>query len=185
MAFNEPTSINLLHGRSEELKKQRVNFAKVQFVSVVVLIGYLALVAAVLAIHGVIALRISQVSEAIKKEELAIAQLKPIEERYVLVMNKLQLLEDIFKNKGFAREALVNIYTSLPAGVLVSGIESGKEGNSIRITARAGSMTSIIAYLNLVQQLAVDKAYKSIALNGLSRDKDGSYAISAVYALEK
>lgn len=185
MAIPITPQINLLEGRSEQLKRERLVSAKVQFALMVVLACYIGLLAAVLSIKGVVTFQVNKTNENIGKEELALAKLKPIEEKYFMVVNKLELLTGYFNARGKAREMLLRIYQTLPPGVQLASVTVGGDEDSIGISAIAPDMNVMIAYLNLIEQEVKDGIYRQVSVSGIGRGKDGLYAISSSYLLNR
>jgi Tfp pilus assembly protein PilN len=175
--------VNLLHGRSEQLHKEHLAFAKVQFIVIIVLVFYIGFLAVVFGINTYINNQLKTVSTTIKSEELALAKLKPTEEKYTILANKLKLLTDYFRSKGKAREFVLKIYQTLPDGVALASVILGGNEDSITIKAQAQDMKSIIDYINMLNQDVKSGVYRQVLLTGLSRSLDGKYAINSEYLL--
>jgi hypothetical protein len=176
-------TINLLHGRSDQLRKERELYAKVQFGTGIFLALYVALMVGVVAVKAVVQADQSKVIEGIKTETLALAKLQTVEEKYVLLNNKLKILTDYLRSRGKAREFLYRIYQALPVGVSLSGVVVGEDEKTIAITAKAENMKVINDYLVLIKNETASGQYRQISLDGLARSADGSYNINAEYTL--
>ena len=177
--------VNLLEGRREALAKQQLAVAKSRFVVFVALIGYMGLVVAIFLVQGFIGLKINKVQGTINQEELALAKLKPVEEKYVVVMNKLKLVTDFLQARGKAREMLMTIYNSLPAGIQLAKVEVGGNVDWINIQAGAKDMVTMVAYLTIVEDQVTAGTFKKITLSGVTLDKDGVYSIKSDYTLNE
>jgi Tfp pilus assembly protein PilN len=177
--------INLLHGRSEQLKRERTLYAKVQFIVVIIIVMYCGLLMAIVAIRAYVSGEQRKITTEVSTEELALAQLKPVEEKYVLLQNKIKLLTDYLKSRGQAREFLLKIYQTLPVNVQLTSVSVNENEDSLAVTASALNMQAINDYLNSVNMAVNQGEYRQIALTGISRDPKGIYSISAEYDLPK
>lgn len=181
MTATTSPAVNLISGRKEGLRREKVTFAKVQFVSIVILIAFMALLGAIMAVRGVVALRQRTVAAAISDAELAIAQLRSREEKYVVLATKLKLIDDYITAKGMLLNQADQVYLGLPTTVEVSEVEVDVEGGMIAIQANAKDMLATIAFLEQLEEQAQTNLFTKASLAGLGRSEDGTYTVSTDY----
>lgn len=183
MAESNTPNVNLLSGRKRKSRKEKMVFAKVQFVALVVAVVYIGLLVVILSIRGYVALQLSRTRDAIEEEKFTLVKLQPLEEKYFLVQSKVALLTNYFNARGAARQALVDIYENLPEGVILSNVDLGDDEDLIEIQALATDVFAMVDYLNLVEVNAVEGVYKKVEVFGIGRSSDGRYTIGSSFYL--
>lgn len=174
-------AVNLISGRKEGLRREKVTFAKVQFVSIVILIAFVALMGGVVAVRGIVSLRQRTVAAAISDAELALAQLRLREEKYVVLASKLKLIDEYMTAKATLLDQADQVYLGLPTTVEANKIEVDVEGGMVAIQAKAKDMLATIAFLEQLEEQAQTNLFTKASLAGLGRSEDGSYSVNTDY----
>jgi hypothetical protein len=174
--------INLLKGRKRLLKQKHLVIAKIQFIATLVLLVFVVLVVAVVLLKFMFNANLKRVEASIDKELLAITQLRSVEESYVLLVQKAQLVDDFVTSRGDMKAAVRQIRDSLPEAVLISSIEFADD-NQISVSLVTADVYALIEYLNLIQTQVKDGSFNQISLDGLGRSSDGTWTTTGVYTL--
>lgn len=178
---NTAPKINLISGRKEGLRREKVAFAKAQFLAITVMIAFCALIIAVFVIRGLVTYQLKAVANGISTEELAIARLKPVEEKYIILTNKLNLIEDYLQAKGDLLTQVDALYTGLPSTVIVNSIETDVDAGTVAVTSVANDLQATLAYLDQLETQAQTKLFTQANMQSLSRSADGSYNTNTEY----
>lgn len=176
-------AVNLLKDRKRRIRRQQVIFAKVQLMAGVILAIYIAILGILLSVRLLVSRNLASVEDSISDEKLTLSQLKPVESLYTVVVNKASLLADYLEARAEQRNNLVNLYEKLPEEVLITKVTYEDQDRTYETDLITQDMYSVLDLLNMMEASIEDKSYRVIQIDGLGRDKDGTYIVPAIFQL--
>jgi len=177
--------INLLSERKRELKRQQLLFAKVQMFSVALLIVYVIALVSVVGFKAFLGNRLKNTEKGIQEEQLKIAQLQPVETKFLHLKNKLGLIGDFMANRSAFRETIVLVKERAPDTAKLRGIEFTEEKSIVTLVVELPDLASVVDYLNLIETLVYDEAkFEKVMMKALDRQETGRYIVTSEYYLK-
>lgn len=173
--MSAPIQINLVSGRAFELKHERVLKAKIQFVTAFVLVCFAGLMVVILGVSALNNLRLDQVKAAALNEEQRIEQLAFKEDTYILLQNKVALLDKYFNQNKEILDGLDYIISSRPKEIEVSKIELNNEKMTIRWELSAPTYEALNQFLDYIQVNIDTQKFKRVDLEKTARNDQGMY----------
>lgn len=177
--------VNLVARRKQELVRERRMYAKVQFIALAMVVGYVGLLVFVLMVKGVLVVSQNKLESSIQDQELALAKLRPVEEIYMVLMNKLSLAQDYLQNRSLIEEDIRTLHDSLPEGVTFDSLLVGENETTMTIDLVAHDMYRLIDYMHQTEAVVADDQYGQVTLSSITRTGNGQYSMGGVYYLNR
>jgi hypothetical protein len=184
MALTVQPHVNLVARRKQELIRERRLFAKVQFVALVVVLGYIGLLVFVIMVKGFLTVSQNKLQESISEQELALSKMRPIEEKYLILMNKLALATDFLANRSTIEEDIRKLHDSLPQGVTFSSLTVGFEDSTMAVSLVAHDMYRLVDYMQQLEAEVRNNHYAQVSLSSIGRSRTGQYTMDGLYYLD-
>lgn len=170
-----PINVNLVSGRAFELKKERATKTKVQFISAFVLVCFLGFLVIILGISTVVNVRLKQLQASAAGEEDKIKQLAFVEDTYLILQNKVALLEDFFGTNKDVLDGLDYLTGNLPEEIIISNISLDNQLKLISISLEASTYKDLNNFLDFALNNIDEKRFSKIDFERISRDETGKY----------
>jgi Tfp pilus assembly protein PilN len=177
--------INLMNEYVREVKKRKLLFTKVQFYAAGVLIVYVAVLLVVLAYRGVLALQLQAKQKQIDEEMFSLTQLKPLEDKYLFVQNKLSLIQDFWGDMPDVRATLNYILPFVPEEVVITDLTFSDATNTVELVTESRDVFLASTWLNTLESQAQTPEYVKIGVDDLKRGEDGVYTITLTLYLKQ
>jgi hypothetical protein len=169
-------SINLISGRAFELKHERALKAKVQFVTAFVLVCFLGLLVVVLGLSTLVNVRLKQIKTQASKETERIGQLAFLEDEYLILQNKVALLEDIFSVNKDVLDGLDYVTANLPPEITISEISLDNQQMSLSFNLEAPAYDTLNNFLDFAMANIEQDKFSKIDFEKISRNDEGKYS---------
>ena len=175
--------INLLSGRAFEIKKERALKAKIQFVAAFVLVCFLGMLVVILGVSALVNVRLNQVKSQVEQEEGRIKQLAFVEDEYLILQNKVALLEDLFENNKDILDGLDYLVANLPEEITISNLGLDNKLMTMTLTLAAPTYEVLNNFLDFAMANVEEQRFSKIEFGDISRDGMGNYGseITLVY----
>jgi hypothetical protein len=175
------TNINLVRARHHKLKQQKILFAKIQTVALVVLVAYGIFLASVVSFRALEKNQLKKVETKIKSERQLLEELRPVQIKQEVVKHKLKLIGTYFDN---IRKMFLKIYAAIPEGVSLTETTWGENESSISLKGDANDVYAMNAYLDVVEDLLADEGFSEVGFESINRSEDAIYHFETSFALE-
>jgi hypothetical protein len=175
--------VNLMNEYVRQVKKRKLLFAKIQFYAAGVLVVYVGMLMLVLAYRGVLYLDLNAKQDKITEETRALTQLKPLEDKYLYVQNKMALLSDFWKNMPDVRAVLYQIIPFMPEEVVITSLAFSDATNTLELVTEAPNVFVAETWLNTLKDQVQTPAYTKIGVDDLTRNDKGVYLIKVTLYL--
>jgi hypothetical protein len=178
-------NVNLMNEYVRQVKKRKLLFAKVQFYAAGVLVVYVAILILVLGYRGVLQIDLKSKQNKIDKETYTLTQLKPLEDKYLYVQNKMALLSDFWQNTPDVRAVLYQIIPFMPEEVAITSLTFSDANNTLELMTEAPNVFIAEIWLNTLKEQVEALGYSKIDVNNLTRNDTGLYMISVTLYLSQ
>jgi Tfp pilus assembly protein PilN len=178
------TNINLVRARHHKLKQQKILFAKIQTVALVVLVVYGIFLASVVSFRALEKNQLKKVETKIKSERQLLEELRPVQIKQEVVKHKLKLIGAYFDNIRNTRKMFLKMYAAIPEGVSLTETTWGENESSITLKGDANDVYAMNAYLDVVEDLLADEGFSDVGFESINRSEDALYHFETSFALE-
>lgn len=173
-----PINLNLLSGKASEIRQERVVKSKVQFAAAFVLVSFLGFVVLLAGISTFMKRNLTKLQTQAETETQKIQQLAYVEDTYLVLQNKVKLLEDYFGLNQDVINAVEDLKTTLPPNVTLSDLTLDNEQMLLTLSLSAKSYTDINEFINLAIDKVDKNIFSKIDFQGITRDPEGTYSTS-------
>lgn len=177
-------NINLVRARHHKLKQQKIVFAKIQTVALVVLVAYGVFLASVVSFRALEKSQLKKVESDIASERQLLEELRPIQIKQELVKQKLDLIGAYFAGIRDTRTLFLKVYAAVPEGVTLSETSWGENETKITLKGDANDVYAMRSYLDVVDELMADEAFASTGFASINRSEDAVYHFETAFLLE-
>lgn len=177
-------NINLVRARHHKLKQQKIVFAKIQTVALVVLVAYGVFLASVVSFRALEKSQLKKVERDIASERQALEELRPIQIKQELVKQKLDLIGTYFAGIRDTRTLFLKVYAAVPEGVTLSETSWGENETKITLKGDANDVYAMRSYLDVVDELMADEAFASTGFASINRSEDAMYHFETAFSLK-
>lgn len=178
------TNINLVRARHHKLKQQKILFAKIQTVALVVLVAYGIFLASVVSFRALEKSQLKKLESKIKSERQLLEELRPVQIKQEVVKQKLDLIGAYFDNIQDTRKMFLKVYAAIPEGVSLIETTWGENESSIILKGDANDVYAMNDYLDVVEDLMAEEAFEKVGFNSITRSEDALYHFETAFSLE-
>lgn len=171
------SNINLLTQRRQVTKRLRRQNQKVVSMSVLALAIYLAIMVPIVGYRLFLSQRLKSIASDKAETLQTLTSLKSVEERYLLLENKLSLSDQVLAERPDSKETLTTVIGLIPEGVVVTSLDFGADN----VLTMSGDANEVFAFGELIRSLegSVEQGlYPKVVLESLNRDDEGLYRFS-------
>lgn len=177
-------SINLVRARHHKLKQQKILFAKIQTVALVVLVAYGVFLASVVSFRALENSQLKKLEAKIKAERLLLEELRPIQIKQEIVKQKLELIGEYFAGIKNTRKIFLKVFAAVPEGVSLSETTWGENETKITLKGDANDVYAMNSYLDVVDNLMAEDQFEAIGFESINRSEDAMYHFETAFSLE-
>ena len=177
-------SINLVRARHHKLKQQKILFAKIQTVALVVLVAYGVFLASVVSFRALENSQLKKLEAKIKSERLLLEELRPIQIKQEIVKQKLDLIGEYFAGIKNTRKIFLKVFATVPEGVSLSETTWGENETKITLKGDANDVYAMNSYLDVVDNLMAEDQFEAIGFESINRSEDAMYHFETAFSLE-
>jgi Tfp pilus assembly protein PilN len=178
------TNINLVRARHHKLKQQKILFAKIQTVALVVLVAYGIFLASVVSFRAIEKSQLKKLESKIQTERKLLEDLRPIQIKQEVVKQKLDLIGAYFDNIQNTRKMFLKVYAAIPEGVSLLETTWGENESSIRLKGDATDVYAMNAYLDVVDDLMAEEHFEEVGFESITRSEDALYHFETAFSLD-
>ena len=186
-------SVNFLSSKSREFADKRKQTAKVYAICTAILVVYLVILVPVVTYRLYQSNRLSNLNQNIEKTKEEIKSLYPIEAKYTLVANKLNLADLYFQTRKNPKEILTEVMAILPPSVVVNNVNFGSEtetnntssspedqSGSIMITSTSPNVFSTVELIQQLEGAGTSGQFAGVTISSVTRNEEGIYNINII-----
>ena len=177
-------SINLVRARHHKLKQQKILFAKIQTVALVVLVAYGVFLTAVVSFRALEKSQLKKLEAKIKSERELLEELRPIQIKQEVVKQKLDLISAYFSGIKNTRKIFLKVYAAVPEGVSLTETTWGENEAKITLKGDANDVYAMNSYLDVVDNLMAEDQFEAIGFESINRSEDAMYHFETAFSLE-
>ncbi len=175
--------INLVRARHHKLKQQKILFAKIQAIALVVLVAYGLFLAAVVSYRALERSQLKKLEAKVSTEKQQLEALRPVQIKQELVKQKLDLIAAYFAQFRDTRKLFLKLYAAVPEGVTLTETAWGENETSIILKGEASDVYAMNAYLDVVDDLMAEVTFQKVGFASINRSEDAIYHFETTFVL--
>jgi len=169
-----------LTGGKKRLTLAELKFAKLLRLGMGVLLAvYIGLMVGIAAYRLVLTRNEQVVIDQIARREREIQDKLPLETRLVFADKKLDLIDDLFREKATEKVLLDFFYGLAPTGVSLTDVSFAEKGDEKFVLAgEAESVFSFGTFINTLEEAIGQGLFVEVELSSMKREANGRYRFS-------
>ena len=176
--------LNFLASKQAEYRQRARRLFLIQTSSLALLVIYVVALGGLFAYSFYLSRERASLESQVKSVMAEVEQLSSVEAKYVFIKTKAEALGPVLASQQKNQELVEAIFTLIPEGVSVSGLQVNEAGN-ITFSGEAKTFAALSRFLANLEQgrltPTVRVAYAKIG--GVSLQSDGGYSFSIVLTL--
>ena len=178
-------NINFLANRVNQKDKQKERDVKLFRISLYVLGGIAVLMVGVFSFKFYNNLRINNAEKQIQSYKNSILSQEKVEISYLIFVNKLQVISEIYKKRSNKQEAM-NYFSNALGGIAeIIGMSYQEDQGGLILQLSSENIFKFQDVNNILDSAELRKEYKNIEKNILARTETGAYKLTLKLELKK
>lgn len=178
-------NINFLANRVNQKDKQKERDVKVFRISLYVLAGIAILMVGVFSFKFYTTLRINNAEKKIQSFKNSILAQEKVEVNYLIFVNKLQVISEIYKKRSNKQEAMDYFSNALSGIAEIIGMSYQEDQGGLILQINSDNVFTLQDANNILDSKELRDQYQTIEKNILTRTETGSYKLTMNLELKK
>lgn len=175
--------INFVRHRRRELTKQELRDSRNFRLGLVGFGVVVVLLLIAMATRFFLVSQLKQTSDSITALKQEILSKEAVENEYLILMRKVQIITDLFGQRLEKQQALSYFSSLFDPEVIVSQLSYDADTHTLSFTVRAPSIFSMKRVFDTMRSVNVKEKYPTFRIGQLSRDETASYSMNIVLPL--
>jgi Tfp pilus assembly protein PilN len=177
--------VNFLAGKQAEYRQRERRLFIIQASSLALLVVYVVALGGLFAYSFYLSRQRVNLENQVKNAMADVEDLSPVEAKYVFVKTKAEALGPILASQQKNQALVEAIFTLIPDGVSVSGLQVNEAGN-ITFSGEAKTFAALERFLANLERAQLTPTVRVVfaEIGGVSLQSNGGYSFSVVLTLE-
>lgn len=175
--------INFVRHRRRELTKLEVTDRRNFRYGLYGFGAAVVLLIAVMSARLILASQLKATNDSINSLKKSIQNKQAVEDEYLIMMRKVQIITDLFGQRREKQQALSYFSSLFDPEVIVSQLSYDADTHTLSFTLRAPSIFSMKKVFDTLRSANVKEKYPTFSTGSLTRAMDASYSMTVVLPL--
>ena len=177
-------NINFLAGQNKSKRKQKQQDKRWFKISAISLIVVVIVLIALLAAKLLINLQIKNKAEEIVELKQTILQQEQVELRYLIFVNKLEVVSEIYAQRSDKQAAMEYFAQLFADQASITGMTYNEDNGGLTLQLNHRNVFLLDESMALLNSAAVQDNYKNVEKKSLTREDQGNYTLNLLIQLK-
>jgi predicted small secreted protein len=146
---------------------------------------FLAIVVGIVIVRAIFEIQYKQTATSLDTARKKIATFAKIESSFIVFAKKVQLMEDLDKQRAAKRQAVQFFYTLIPPEDVIQQVNLDTKNARIVFQISSPDVFRMLALLRTVREKATSDTIYLFQISSLTRKPDGSYLVGGALSYDQ